>query len=370
MAVIDLPVDRVLAWRATRQLLDRPAGAETDTVVGRLVGVQAQLASAAAQAVAARQPTSQRGTTAAALAAGALAKTWAMRGTLHLLRTVDAPSCLSLLAAGRFWEKGSWQRSFVTVGQLDAIAEAAVSALDGRILGREQLTAEIVARTGDATLAGHLTSGWGAVLKPLAWQGLLVHGPADGNRVTFTRPDTLLPDWPGLPDPDTAADRVVPAYLGAYGPADAETFDQWLSRGGWKRPMLRGWFRRLVEAGELVEVTVDGRPAYARAGDVEEIAAAEPTDEVRLLPAFDQWVLGPGTKDPTVVPPARRSDVSRAAGWIAPVVVHRGRVVGTWEARDGEPEVTLWPESPPVPAERLDAERERLRSYLKGVGDA
>ncbi|WP_446212567.1 hypothetical protein [Micromonospora sp. IBSANI012] len=61
---------------------------------------------------------------------------------------------------------------------------------------------------------------------------------------------------------------------------------------------------------------------------------------------------------------------SRAAGWIAPVVVHRGRVVGTWEARGGEPEVTLWPESPPVPADRLDAERARLSSYLKGVGDA
>ncbi|MEU5786411.1 hypothetical protein ABZ754_01615 [Micromonospora purpureochromogenes] len=34
------------------------------------------------------------------------------------------------------------------------------------------------------------------------------------------------------------------------------------------------------------------------------------------------------------------------------------------------PEVALWPESPPVPADRLDAERARLSSYLKGVGDA
>jgi hypothetical protein len=45
-------------------------------------------------------------------------------------------------------------------------------------------------------------------------------------------------------------------------------------------------------------------------------------------------------------------------------------VVGTWEARDGEPAVDLWPESPPVPADALDAERERVRSYLSGGGDA
>ncbi|MDH6464198.1 hypothetical protein M2302_004395 [Micromonospora sp. A200] len=30
----------------------------------------------------------------------------------------------------------------------------------------------------------------------------------------------------------------------------------------------------------------------------------------------------------------------------------------------------LWPGSPPVPADRLEAERVRLSSYLKGVGDA
>ncbi|SCG65306.1 DNA glycosylase AlkZ-like family protein [Micromonospora coxensis] len=370
MAVTNLSVEQVLAWRARRQLLHRPPGTDAVAVVGRLAGVQAQVASAAEQAVAARQPAPRPGTTAAALADRTLVKTWAMRGALHLLPTAEAAAYLALLAAGRFWEKGSWQRSFVTVGQLDAIAEAARSALDGRVLGREALTAEIVERTGDAALAAHLGSGWGAVLKPLAWQGLLVHGPADGNRVTFTRPDTYLPGWSGLPAPEEAAARVVPAYLGAYGPADPETFDQWLSRGGSKRPMLRGWFRTLVEAGELVPVTVDGRPGYARAGDLPEIAAAEPTDDVRLLPAFDQWVLGPGTRDTTVVPAARRADVSRTAGWITPVVVHRGRVVGTWEARDGEPEVTLWPESPPVPADRLDEERSRLRSYLKGVGDA
>ncbi|WP_406038205.1 hypothetical protein OG799_25075 [Micromonospora sp. NBC_00898] len=37
---------------------------------------------------------------------------------------------------------------------------------------------------------------------------------------------------------------------------------------------------------------------------------------------------------------------------------------------NGDPVVRLWPEAPPVPTDRLDAEVARLRSYLKEVGDA
>ncbi|WP_208812503.1 DNA glycosylase AlkZ-like family protein [Micromonospora echinofusca] len=386
MATVKLTADRVLAWRFRQHLLHRPAGTGADpqpdvtTVVARLCGVQAQVSSAAAQAVAARQADPVPGTVTAALADRRLLRTWAMRGTLHLLTVGEAPALLSLLAAARTWEKGSWQRSFVTLRQLDAITEAAYAALDGRVLTREELTAEIVERTGDAALAGQLSSAWGAVLKPLAWQGLLVNGPSRttgqdtgqpgpagpgrGGAVTFTRPDTHLPDWPGLPDPAVAARTVVPAYLGAYGPATPETFDAWPCRGATRKATLRSWFAELVSTGELVTVEVDGGPAYARAADVDDLATAVPVDGVRLLPAFDQWILGPGTKDTMIIPPGRRSSVSLAAGWIAATVVHHGRVVGTWKPRDGVPEVTLWPESPPVPADQIEAEVTRLQTYL------
>jgi hypothetical protein len=47
MALPNLPTDRELSWRTRRQLLDRPAGLGTIDVVRRLVGAQAQVASAA-----------------------------------------------------------------------------------------------------------------------------------------------------------------------------------------------------------------------------------------------------------------------------------------------------------------------------------
>jgi winged helix DNA-binding protein len=232
------------------------------------------------------------------------------------------------------------------------------------VLTRDQLTEAIIDITKDDSIKEHLRSGWGAVLKPLAFQGFLINGPSEGNRVTFTRPDIYLKDWPGLPDPDTAAHKVIPAYLGAYGPASPETFDNWLLRGGTKRSTLKGWFGDLVDAGTLAEVDVDGQVGYTRTDDVDDIAAAKPFDEVRLLPAFDQFVLGPGTKDAQIIPAKRRAQISKAAGWISPVVVWRGRVSGTWEIKDGSLEVVCFKESGKPPKTQIEAEATRIGSFI------
>jgi hypothetical protein len=355
--------DNILAWRMRRQFLDRPKSAGTVAVVSRLCGVQAQVASSAELAVAARQPNPRKGDVAKNLASRKLIKTWAMRGTLHALPATEAAAYLSLLAASRFWEKGSWQRTFATAKQIEQIGQAACTALDAAVLTREQLTEQIVDITKDKSIKEHLTSGWGAVLKPLAFQGFLINGLSEGNRVTFTRPDTYLKNWSGLPEPNMAARTVIPAYLGAHGPASPETFDNWLLRGGSKRSTLKGWFADLLDAGILVEVDVDGQAAYARADDVADIAAAKPFDDVRLLPAFDQFVLGPGTKDAQIIAAKRRAQISKTAGWISPVVVWRGRVAGTWDAKDDMLQVVCFKESGKPPKKQIEAEAARIESY-------
>ena len=92
---------QALAWRMERQLLDPLGPASVADVVHRLCGVQAQVASSAELAVRARQRTSRAGEVGRALADGDLIKTWAMRGTLHLLTAEGAGAYLSLMAAGR-----------------------------------------------------------------------------------------------------------------------------------------------------------------------------------------------------------------------------------------------------------------------------
>jgi DNA glycosylase AlkZ-like len=50
---------------------------------------------------------------------------------------------------------------------------------------------------------------------------------------------------------------------------------------------------------------------------------------VRLLPAFDPYLMGHSSRE-HLFEAAYRSRVSRTAGWISPVVLLEGKVVATW----------------------------------------
>jgi DNA glycosylase AlkZ-like len=321
---------QALAWRMRRHCLEPLVDATPAEVVRRLCGVQAQVASSAELAIRLRQRHSRAGEVAEALRRGEIIKTWAMRGTLHYLAPGDAGDYLSLLAAGRSWEVPSWQKHFGLRPQdFDEMRDVAREALDGRVLTREELTAAMLRRPRLRHLRSELSSGWGSLLKPLAWQGDLCFGPAQGNRVTFMRPDQASSRWAGVPEADEAAPRAILAYLGAYGPATVEHFGRFISRGRVSKRSLRAWFARLGD--RVTEVVVDGETAFVAAEDVDDLAASRPRSTIRLLGGFDQWVLGPGTEDPHVVPQRYRRLVSKQSGWIAPLVVAGGEVIGTWE---------------------------------------
>jgi hypothetical protein len=82
------------------------------------------------------------------------------------------------------------------------------------------------------------------------------------------------------------------------------------------------------------------------------------------LPAFDQYVLGPGTKAAEIIAPSHRADVSRTAGWISPVVVAGGRVAGIWAIDGGKVEVRLFDDAPSIPGPALEAEVARIEELL------
>lgn len=360
---------QALAWRMERQLLDPVGTLAVPAVVRRLCGVQAQVASSAELAIRVRRRSSRRGEVARALSEGRLIKTWAMRGTLHLLTPEEGGAFLSLLAAGRSWERPSWQKYFgLTPALMALFREAARDALGDRALSRDELIAAVSERRKLAHIADELRSGWGTLLKPLAWQGDLCFGPSRGNRVTFMRPEAASARWAGVPDPDDAAPIAATAYLTAYGPTTARSFGRWLASGRTPQRKLNEWFHSLGD--RLTEVDVDGERAYVLAKDLDALAATRPTAAVRLLPGFDQYVLGPRTEDPHVIPAKRRWSVSLQSGWIAPVVVAGGVVAGTWTVDAGIARIAWFRETGRPPRRALDAEVERISALLDRDLDA
>lgn len=282
--------DQVFAWRMQRQFLRADGGrvighgdevdavdvADVVDVVRRLAGVQAQVASSARAAVAVRRTADSLATTAdvdAALGDGRLVKTWAMRGTLHLLPADVAGSYLALMAAGRSWTKPSWQKAFgVSPAQIERLAEIVTEALDGQVLTRDQLVEQVTRRTRNADWPTGCARDGARCSSHWPGRACSVMGRERGPRVTFTSPQTYLSGWTGLPEPAEAAPAVIRAYLGAHGPASITTFGKWLFRGA-STTLLRHWFD---VAGDIVTTAdVEGEHLLALADDVEAIAATK-----------------------------------------------------------------------------------------------
>jgi hypothetical protein len=158
---------------------------------------------------------------------------------------------------------------------------------------------------------------------------------------------------------DEAGPYAIAAYFRSYGPATHEHIHYWLGSGlSAGRKLLQRWLTRMSD--RLVEVDVAGESAFVLEEDVDQLMAARPTRAVRLLPGHDQWVIGPGTKDAHVVPPTRRTPVTRKAN----LVLAGGVVRGTWLAKAGEIGVTWFGENGKPPLSAVTDEVGRLSAFL------
>jgi len=359
---------QVMAWRSARHHLDErvPAKAMLD-VVADIAGLHAQVMSSAELTLAARvdgvAPNDVRH---ALWEERSLVKTWAMRGTLHLLPAAELPLWQAALSTRRNWETGAWQRAFVSRQELERLNDAVAQALDGRLLTREELAAAVGELTGSEELGAKLRESWGALLKPAAALGLLCFAPNQGQQVRFTRPDTWLGGWTDH-DPDQAMAEVTRRFLAASGPVTREDFARW-----WGIPSPARGGRLLERLGsEVARVEVEGTAAYALAADLPGLAEAGGSRAVRLLPAFDQYVVTATRQAEHLMPGPFKARVYRPQGWLSPVLLVGGRMDGTWrqEAKGRRLLVTIEPFTGPRPAwarRAAEAEAERLAAFTGG----
>ena len=350
---------QALAWRLRQHLLD-PIGTESVAgVVGRLGAVQTQVPASAELAIRLRQQRSRTGEVDKALAAGLIIKNWAMRGAMQLMTPENAGVYLALRAATRMWELPSWQSFYnMTPSDWQGFRAAAHDALAHGPMTWQELATTITEPAKFRHLRPMFPDHWVTLLKPLAWQGDLVFGPTRDEGPTFQRLDDN-PHWQGLPELDDAGTRAVEHYFRAYGPATTDHLQHWIGSGlgvGGKR--LLSWIAGLGD--RLTPVEIEGERAYILSQDLQGLTAMRPSTVMRLLPAFDPWVLGPGTADSRIVPPARRSLLSRAGA----IVIIGGVVSGTWTLKNDQVAVAWFGEIGSPSHQQLADEIARLGTIL------
>jgi len=217
----------------------------------------------------------------------------------------------------------SWLKFMqITEPEFWRIVDEIGAALDGKPLTREELIA-VVGKGKSERVRELLGSGWGGMLKPAARSGRLCFGPNRGQSVTFVRPQEWLKSWADV-DPDAGLAEMARRYLRAYGPATKSDFARWW--GAWPGVGNAAWS---ALARELTPVSVEGVRLDLLAADLEAMRGAKVESSIRLLPAFDPYILGHASRD-HLFEREFAPRVSRTAGWISAVVLVDGMVAGTW----------------------------------------
>jgi Winged helix DNA-binding domain len=341
-APVRLDPARVNAWRVQRQLLSSEQAASPVDVAQTLVGVQAQVTSSAALAIALRSKPS-RGSkpatdaTSRALLDRELVRAWAMRGTLHLFAAEDVPTIAAALQGKERWRRPAWLRWFgVTEPQMEELIETIGEVLDD---GRPRTRAELGEEVGDrlGSKQGELLRGsWGSTLKVASDRHYLVQSAEDDAGVRFVRASRWIRAW-RQEDPTEALAKLVERYLAVYGPATLKELLRWwgVSESSAMKPIIAS----LGDA--LTEVDVDGVRAWVRTADIDVIESMKPpSNDVHLLGGFDPMTVGAGLRE-QLIPPAHLKRVSRTAGWISPVVLVDGAVAGVWDSRNGKDSLAI-----------------------------
>ena len=318
----------VLAWRMERQhLAARRPREELTAVIGAIGGLHAQVLSSAELSAWARVEGLRPGELEAELwERRGLVKTWAMRGTLHLLPSDEYRLWQAALDTYDHYLKGGWLRGFtITREELDLLLDTVRDVLDGEGRTRDELAEAVAGAANSPALGEKLRDSWGAYLKPASFRGSLCFGPNRGRHVTFVSPEAWLGPGAGLA-PEEALAEVTRRYLGVYGPATAAEYSRWW---GPRRPAQATRYLRAL-GGEAVEVGIEGEPHWILAEQVEEIGNTTPQQAVRLLPAFDPYVIGSARDVPAILSPEHKARVHRPQGWISPVLLVDGRIEGVW----------------------------------------
>jgi hypothetical protein len=331
---------RVLAVRLARQgLIERTGPHGLVDVVGRLIGLHAQVMSSAELQAGARidglRPTDIRD---ALWSKRTLVKTWAFRQTLHLLTPDDLAEFVLAARSLERWHTPAWLRYFnMTEEGVAEVTDAIGAALSDRPMTRVEVVDAVVKRVGRPHLREDMLTGWGTFLGPAAQRGQLVFGPSEGRNVAFVQPSAWLgrriqTAGADLTAADEALGRLIERYLSAFPGSSREMIARW-----WGGGRMAGVTRALKALPTpLVEIDVEGTRGLVREEDLDVLAGASPEHPLRLLPGFDPFTNELPRRVDSVLGDGHHDLVHRTAGWVTPIVVIDGRVAGTWEIAAGK----------------------------------
>lgn len=176
------------------------------------------------------------------------------------------------------------------------------------------------------------------LLRPCAFNGLVVFGERDGISPTFTSYST----WTGhsLESDGEAVKKLVRKFLHCYGPATKASFESWLGCSG--KQARRMWE---TVSEEMEPVMAEGKKAWILSEDKARLLSPEPLSrDLLLLGGHDPYL---DQRDRSILQPDKSLHKQIWKMVTNPgAVVYRGEIVGIWTGKKKnkgmEMKITLW----------------------------
>jgi len=249
-----------------------------------------------------------------------------MRQTLHLVPATEYPTYIAALRQSRMRAVMNIMAR-IDAGQKDV--EGMTTALM-KVLGDDPVPqrelAEQVKPHISKTLQASMKLFWNnwPIFRPAIIEGLICYGPDRGRETTFVRAKSWLPKSQ-IPAEHEAKEFLLRRYLRAYGPATVRDFSKWSGISMQEAKPI--WDSMQAE---MVEVQLEGAKAFLLRKDLRKLEAGKLSEAVvRLLPSFDPYMLAHDDKS-HLVQSQHYKLVYRGQGWLSPVILLDGRVVGLW----------------------------------------
>jgi uncharacterized protein YcaQ len=324
---------RLARLRAATQLIHRPASARDPAEIARsIAGAQAQDVYAGPLTFRSR---SRRLTAAditrARVEDRSLLRTWVMRTTIHLIPTEDAGWWLPIFEPGiERWSRRRLSQLGMPAGHEDRALRVIAKALaDEGPLTRPEAAKRVV--DGGIELNEHTRL---HIVGLAVTSGIACLGPDRGKTTCLVRRE----DWIGKAPPfdrDRALAELARLYVRAFAPATDRDFAYW---SGLPLRDVRAGLESISK--EIEEVRVGDETMLAPRGGLPRLPA---TGQVRLLGNFDTYLLGWKDRGFSVAGEHATHVKEGGGGWIRPVILEDGIVVGGWRStrKAGRLEVTL-----------------------------
>jgi hypothetical protein len=255
-------------------------------------------------------------------------RTWALRGTLHIVAARDVHWLLALLAPRLHKTQAAYYRKY---GLTDVAFRKSQDIMrrvlqGGNTCTRKELLQEI--HDGGISVEDIRAN---FILLRASIDGVICSGPRQGKEYTFV----LLDDWVKPPEPISREDALAAlarCYFKGHGPATLQDYMWW---SGLSRTEAQEGID--AAARSLTSFEAEGGQYIMGRGKVEPVKDTQ----VHMLPGFDELLLGYTDRSASL----DAAYVSRIAanknGLFSATLVQEGEVIGAWRRTIAKDKVTV-----------------------------